>query len=114
MKILIEIFASNLKKVVELEAKVALGTEQLHMADKKAIGLMTDQQLFTYVLPLVIRYLSVLFLNMFTVLALKQSADNLLHLFIVLCENEYFLTSNQHCSFSDNITILPHDKMNDP
>ena len=35
-------------------------------------------------------------LNTFTLLAFTQSVDNLFHSFIVLCENEYFLMSNQH------------------
>ena len=36
-------------------------------------------------------YVSVLFLNIFTLLAVEQSVDNLFHSLIVLCENEYFL-----------------------
>ena len=39
---------------------------------------------------------STLFLNIFTLLAVTQSVDNLFHSFIVLCENECFLMSNLH------------------
>ena len=41
-----------------------------------------------------LRYVSTLFLNIFTLLAVTQAVDNLFHSFIVLCENEYFLISN--------------------
>ena len=37
-----------------------------------------------------------LILNIFTLLAVTQSVDNLFHSFIVLCENECFLMSNLH------------------
>ena len=43
-----------------------------------------------------LRYVSTLFLNIFTLLAVTQSVDNLFHSFIVLCENECFLMSNLH------------------
>ena len=45
-------------------------------------------------------------LNIFTLLAVIQSIDNLFHLFIVNCEKEYFLLSNLHCSFT-NFTSCP-------
>ena len=35
-------------------------------------------------------------INIFTQLAFIQSVDNLFHLFIVVCENEYFLIYNLH------------------
>ena len=35
-------------------------------------------------------------INIFMLLAVTQSVDNLSHSFIVLCENEYFLISNLH------------------
>ena len=35
-------------------------------------------------------------LNIFMLLAVTQSIDNLVHSYIVLCENEYFLISNLH------------------
>ena len=45
------------------------------------------------------RYL-LMFSNIFTLLAPAQSADKLFHMFIILCEKEYFLISNLHCSFT--------------
>ena len=47
-----------------------------------------------YVYPALTRYLSILFLNIFTLLACTHSSDNLFHTLMVLCENENFLTSN--------------------
>ena len=38
-----------------------------------------------------IRYLCILFLNIFTLLALTQSFGSLFHSFITLCDDEYFL-----------------------
>ena len=46
-----------------------------------------------YVYPALARYLSILFLNILTLLACTQSVDNLFHTLMVLWENEYFLTS---------------------
>ena len=43
-----------------------------------------------------LRYVSTLLLNIFTLLAVTQSVDNLFHSFIVLCEKECFLMSNLH------------------
>ena len=34
--------------------------------------------------------------NIFMLLAITQSVDNLFHSLMVLCENEYFLISNLH------------------
>ena len=51
--------------------------------------------------PALLRYMSILFLNILTLLALTQSADNLFHSFTVLCENENFLISNLHCFFAN-------------
>ena len=39
-----------------------------------------------------LRYVSTLFLNVFTLQAFTQSVDNLFHSFIVLCENNIPLT----------------------
>ena len=55
------------------------------VSGKEAIGLSA-----------LLRYMSTLFLNMFTLLAVTHSVDNLFHSLIVLCENEYFLISNLH------------------
>ena len=45
-----------------------------------------------YVYPALTRYLSILFLNILTLLACTHSSDNLFHTLMVLCENENFLT----------------------
>ena len=50
--------------------------------------------------------MSILFLNILTLLAPTQSADNLFHSFTVLCENENCLISSQHCFFA-NVTPCP-------
>ena len=39
-------------------------------------------------------------------LACTQSVDNLFHALMVLCENEYFLTSNLLCSFT-SVKLCP-------
>ena len=59
---------------------------------------MTSGTFFIYA-PL--RYLLILFLNMFTVLAFSKSVVQLIKSFIVLCENEYVLIYNLHSSFTD-------------
>ena len=46
------------------------------------------------------RYLSIVFLNILTLLACTQSVDKLFHTLMVLCENENFLTSNLLCFFT--------------
>ena len=53
-----------------------------------------------YVFPALTRYLSILFLNILTLLACTHSSDNLFHTLMVLCENENFLTSNLLCFFT--------------
>ena len=45
-------------------------------------------------------YLSILLLNILTLLACTHSAGNLFHTLMVLCENENFLTSNLICFFT--------------
>ena len=52
------------------------------------------------------KYLSILFLNIFTLLALTQSFGSLFYSFITLCEKEYFLMSNLHCSLT-NAALCP-------
>ena len=59
-----------------------------------------------YVYPALTRYLSILFLNILTLLACTQSSDNLFHTLMVLCENENFLTSNLLCFFT-RVTLFP-------
>ena len=53
-----------------------------------------------YVYPALTRYLSILFLNILTLLACTHSSDNLFHTLMVLWENENFLTSNLLCFFT--------------
>ena len=53
-----------------------------------------------YVYPALTRYLSILFLNILTLLACTHSSDNVFHTLMVLCENENFLTSNLLCFFT--------------
>ena len=55
-----------------------------------------------YVYPALTKYLSILFLNILTLLACTHSSDNLFHTFMVLYENENFLTSrpNLLCFFT--------------
>ena len=50
--------------------------------------------------------MSNLFLNILTLLAPTQSADNLFHSFTILWENENFLISSLHCFFA-NATPCP-------
>ena len=56
--------------------------------------------------PARLRYMSILFLNILTLLAPTQSADNLFHSFTILWENENFLISSLHCFFA-NATPCP-------
>ena len=53
-----------------------------------------------YVYPALLRNVSILFLNILTLLAPTQSAANMFHSFSVLCENENFLISSLHCFFA--------------
>ena len=52
------------------------------------------------------RYLSILFLNINTLLAFTHSVDNLFHTLMVLWENENFLTSNLLCFFT-SVKLCP-------
>ena len=82
--------------------KIAIqGTPQM-VVDKEAILCLSrvysyyskcNLPLF-YVYPALTRYLSILFLNILTLLACTHSSDNLFHTLMVLWENETFLTSN--------------------
>ena len=49
---------------------------------------------------LLLRYLSILFLNISTLLACTRSVDHLSRTLMVLWENEYFLTYHLLCSFT--------------
>ena len=55
-------------------------------------------------------FASILFLNIFTLLALTQSFGSLFHSFITLCV-EYFFMSNLHCSLTNatlcHLVLLP-------
>ena len=48
-------------------------------------------------------HVSILFLNILTLLAPTQSADNLFHSFTVLCEHGNCLISSLHCFFANVI-----------
>ena len=52
--------------------------------------------------------MSIIFFNIFTLLALTQSFGSLFHLFITLCEKEYFLMYflNLHCSLTNAALCL--------
>ena len=50
--------------------------------------------------------MSILVLNILTLVAPTQSTGNLLHSFTVLCENDNSLVSSQHCFFA-NVTPCP-------
>ena len=56
-----------------------------------------------YVYPALTRYLSILFLNILTLLACTHSSDNLFHTLMVLCENEvtHQLDSSVIVAFED-------------
>ena len=56
--------------------------------------------LLSYVYPALTRYVSILFLNILTLLACTHSPDNLFHTLMVLCENGNFLTSTLLCFFT--------------
>ena len=51
-----------------------------------------------------------------TILALTQSFESLFHSFIILCEKEYFLMSNLHCSLTNAalclLVLLPSLSLN--
>ena len=51
-------------------------------------------------IPALIRYLSIILLNILTLLACTHSSDNLFHTLMVHCENENFLTYNLLCFFT--------------
>ena len=67
-----------------------------HLADR-------ESNLSISVYPARLQYLSILFLNILTLLAPTQSADDLFHSFPFLCENENFQISSLHCFFA-NVT----------
>ena len=56
--------------------------------------LIESPSMFIYVYPALLRYVSNLCLNIFSLLEVIQSVYNLFHSFTVLCENEYFLIYN--------------------
>ena len=62
--------------------------------------------LSVYMYPAVLGYVLILLLNMLTLLAPTQSANNIFHSFTALCENYNFLISSLHCFFA-NVTPSP-------
>ena len=99
---------ASLNKILTRFNKIAIqGTPQMAV-DKEALICLSrvysyyfkcNFPLF-YVYPALTRYLSILFLNILTLLACSHSSDNLFHTLMVLCENENFLTSNLLCFFT--------------
>ena len=65
-----------------------------------------ESNLSIYVYPARLRYMSILFLNIITLLAPTQSADNLFHSITVLCENENVLIYIMHCFFVNVTNVL--------
>ena len=53
-----------------------------------------------------LKYLSTLFLNIFTLLVFTQPVGDVFHSLIVLCKNEYFLITNLHCSLLILLRVL--------
>ena len=77
-------------------------TSSRWQVDKEAIGLSRVQQ-FSHLhvaRPYQISVNSIFKHIHTTVLALTQSIGSLFHSFITLCEKEYFLMSNLHCSLT--------------
>ena len=69
--------------------KIAIQARAQMAADKEAVGL---SRVHMYESKCILtRYLSILFLNIVTLLECTQSADNLFLSFMVLWEKEYFL-----------------------
>ena len=66
---------------------------------RKPFGLSRVQPILVY--PAILRYMSILCLNILTLLAHTQSADNMFHWFTVLRENENCLISSLHCFFAN-------------
>ena len=74
--------------------KIAIqGKRPRWQVDKEAVGVTAEFKKLSS-MCVCMRYLSILFLNIFTLLVFTQSENNLFHSF--LCENEYFLISNLH------------------
>ena len=88
--------------------KIAIPNNKFQMASGQGSHLAhrESNNFIIYVYPALIRYLSILFLNIFTLLALTQSFGSLFRSFITLCEKEYFLMSNLHCSLT-NAALCP-------
>ena len=67
----------SIKKILHKIAIQIIGTRwQVGMG---AMGLSRGQQFLIYVHPFLLRYLSILFLNIFIPLAFAQSVDNVFH-----------------------------------
>ena len=96
---------SNFNKIFN---KIAIQRTTQMAVDKEAIICLSRVYSYSfkcnfplfYVYPALTRYLSILFLNILTLLACTHASDNLFHTLKVLCENENFLTSNLLCFFT--------------
>ena len=88
--------------------KIAISNNKFQMASGQGSHWLIESpiMLSSMYSPLLSDICLFYFLNIFTLLALTQSFDNLLFSFITLCENEYFLMSNLHCSLT-NAALCP-------
>ena len=100
-------FFSNTRGCLTRFNKIATQGAPQMAVDKEANSLSRVYSYYSkfnlrlfYVWPALARYLSILFLNILTLLACTQSVDNLFHTLMVRWENEYFLTSNLLCFFT--------------
>ena len=95
-------YATDLTRFNKIAIK---GTPAQMAVDKEAI-ICYNFPLF-YVYPALTRYLSILFLNILTLLACTHSSDNLFNTLMVLCEHENFLTSYRSTLFLHQSEVVP-------
>ena len=69
--------------------------------DKEVFWLIEGPTLSIKVYSAFLKCMSILLLNMLTLLAPTQSSDNMFHSFTVLYENENFLIYNLHYCFAN-------------
>ena len=86
--------------------KIAIQNKIIQMASKQGIHCLIKSPTILHPCVTLLRFLSILFLNIFTLLTCTQSVDNLFHSFTVIRVIEYFLISNLHCYFT-NTTSCP-------
>ena len=87
--------------------KIAIPNNKFHMASGQGSHwLIKSPTIFSSMCSPPLSYICQFILNIFTLLALTQSFGSLFHSFITLCEKEYFLMSNLHCSLT-NAALCP-------